>query len=365
MAETNEPEETAGRREAEATEWVMRQERGLTAAEQDRFSQWLADAPRNGADYARFRRHWQRLATLADWRPTHSAVPNPDLLAPRRGARWRWTVATTVLAAAAAVAVGLWWQPARLVENRPELAARPGAAAAERVEPAGRATAVARAAEAVERRVLSDGSVAELKRGAVLEERFSGAERRVELAAGEVHFTVVKDDGRPFVVAARGVDVRAVGTAFNVRLESSGVEVLVTEGRVAVAGARAETPAAAGEPAAEFPVLRAGERAVVALGPEPERIRIAQLTAGEIERVLSWQHRLIEFNETALGEVVAEFNRRNRLQLVVSDPKLAAERITVSFRTDNVEGFVRLLEAGFGVRAERPAPGEIALHKQR
>jgi transmembrane sensor len=296
---------------------------------------------------------------LEEWRPAHSAVPNPDLLAPRRGGRWRWAAATLGLAAAAAVAVGLWWQPARPANDDAVATSAPLPV------PAERATAVALAAGEVERRVLADGSVAELNRGAALEERFSAGERRVVLAAGEVHFTVVKDTERPFVVAAHGVDLRAVGTAFNVRLESSGVEVLVTEGRVAVAGGQTETRPASGERAAEVPVLRAGERAVVALGPTAKPIQIAQLTAREIERVLSWQHRLLEFNETALGEVVAEFNRRNRLQLVLSDPKLAAERITVSFRTDNVEGFVRLLEAGFGVRVERPAPGEIVLRKQR
>ena len=55
----------------------------------------------------------------------------------------------------------------------------------------------------------------------------------------------------------------------------------------------------------------------------------------------------------AIAEVAAEFNRRNRVQLVVSDPALAGLPIGASFRSDNVEGFVRLLEASFGVRAER------------
>lgn len=354
MAEQDQ-ERTDDRRADEATAWIMRHERGLTAEEQDRFSQWLAEDPRHGAQFARFRRHWQRLETLAEWRPGHSTRPNPDLLKPTRGRRWRLPAVVATLAAAAAVA---WvaWSPGLAPRLREE---RSAAAA-------GAATVVA---EAVVRRELSDGSVVELNRGAVFEDRFTATERRVLLEAGEAHFSVAKDAARPFVVAARGVAVRAVGTAFNVRLQGAAVEVLVTEGRVEVAEPNRLVPALpeAGVATAVLPpsVLQAGERAVVSLAPEPEPVRIAVLTRGEIERVLAWQHRLLEFNETALGEVVAEFNRRNRVQLVLSDPQLGAERISVSFRSDNVEGFVRLLEAGFGVVATRAGEAEIALRKQR
>ena len=39
----------------------------------------------------------------------------------------------------------------------------------------------------------------------------------------------------PFVVAAPGVSVRAVGTIFSVRVGAAGIEVLVVQGRVEVA----------------------------------------------------------------------------------------------------------------------------------
>jgi transmembrane sensor len=58
---------------------------------------------------------------------------------------------------------------------------------------------------------------------------------------------------------------------------------------------------------------------------------------------------------------VAAFNRRNAVQLVVIDPELAAVRVSASLRSDNVDGFVRLLEAGFGARAERRGDAEILL----
>ena len=72
-----------------------------------------------------------------------------------------------------------------------------------------------------------------------------------------------------------------------------------------------------------------------------------------------------DFNAAPLHDVVAEFNRRNRVQLRVADPALAAVRISAAFRSDNVEGFVRLLEAGFGARAERHGDAEIVLVRTR
>jgi len=327
-----------------AAAWVLRQDRGLTPAEQDEFLQWLASDPRHGEQWARHRRHWDRLETLARWRPEHSTRPNPDLLAPQLG-RWVrfWPAA----------AVALLF----VMERSPDAVRAPD-----------RPVAAASAAAPVTQRILADGTVVELNCGAVLEVQFTAGERRVILEQGEAHFTVTKNQARPFVVAARGMDVVAVGTAFNVRLDRAVVEVLVTEGRVQVSEAPSVTAADVVAPprdAVVVPVLEAGQRAVVSLAPHAEAPRIATLTTGEIERVLAWQHRTLEFTAAPLAEVVAEFNRRNGVQLVIVDPALASMTISASFRSDNVEGFVRLVEVGFGVRAQRSNAGEIRLHKNR
>src|SRR5690349_20668988 len=52
----------------------------------------------------------------------------------------------------------------------------------------------------------------------LLEVDFSAKSRAVRLIAGEALFQVAKDAARPFVVAAGDARVRAIGTAFNVRL---------------------------------------------------------------------------------------------------------------------------------------------------
>ena len=224
--------------------------------------------------------------------------------------------------------------------------------------------------------VLADGTVVELNGAAVIASDFTATERRVRLDRGEAHFTVKKDAARPFTVTAAGVSVRAVGTAFNVRLADAAVEVLVTEGQVRLqppfaaavpASASAAQPSAPTAPAAPERILAARQRAVVpttatsataAAAPD-----VATLTPSEIARVLAWQHRLLNFTATPLGEVVAALNRRNATQLVLADSELAALRVSASLRSDNVDGFVKLLETGFDVRAERRGEAEILLSR--
>lgn len=218
--------------------------------------------------------------------------------------------------------------------------------------------------------ILADGSSVDLNGSALIVAENGPRERRVRLERGEAHFVVKKDTTRPFIVSAAGVSVLAVGTSFNVRLAEAAVEVLVTEGQVRL---RAPSPAVqasgassssqtADMPAREH-VLGARQRAVVPSGLSATEIEIATLTPSEIERVLGWQHRLLSFSATPLGEVVAALNRRNATQLTLADPNLEQLRVSAAVRSDNVHGFVKLLETGFGVRAERRGEYEILLNR--
>jgi len=99
--------------------------------------------------------------------------------------------------------------------------------------------------------------------------------------------------------------------------------------------------------------------------PSGPTSRVVRVSADEIERLLAWQPRLLDFTTTPLSDILAEFNRHNQVRLSIADPDLAALRISASFRSDNIEGFVRLLEASFGVRPERRGANEIVLLKPR
>ncbi|MBX3737898.1 MAG: FecR domain-containing protein [Candidatus Didemnitutus sp.] len=326
-----------------AADWLARRDRGLSAAEQDDYMHWLRADPRHAEALAQHAAALERMMQLYEWTPAHDTEPNPDLFAPppaRSRAWWRWASAGLAAAATIALVFFLWERP----WSRPD------------------AAAVAAAPKSYlrvnERLALPDGSRVELKDGSRLVVQYSEKERRVKLTGGEAHFSVWKDAQRPFVVDAAGVEVRAVGTAFNVRLDAQDVQVLVTEGRVKVEQAGATGPA---------PVfVSVGQMATVNRA-ETSAPAIATVTTEDIARELAWQAPRLQFNETPLADAIAEFNRLNRQQLELGDPELGALRIGGTFRPDNVEGFVRLLvnDTDLGVRAETAGENRTVLRRAR
>lgn len=209
-----------------------------------------------------------------------------------------------------------------------------------------------------ETRLLPDGSVVELNGGAELVVDFSGPLRRVTLRRGEAHFQVAKDAQRTFVVVAGGVEVRAVGTAFSVGVEPDTIEVLVTEGRVAVENTGRPAPTAnatvAGTGAA--PVFGAGHRIRVDVNP-------AGATAGgphasavsneEMEHELAWRVPRLEFAGTSLAQALPMFNAHGRVRLVLAEPALGRLQLSGVLRADDTESLLRLLEGEFGLIGER------------
>lgn len=352
-----------------AAEWIVRRDSGFNPADQDRYFEWLAADPRHGEWVARHQKTWQRFDPLLGDQESVAAgglflpaleEPHPKFAA-RAGKAWLapagWAIAAVLVIAA--------FSSFRSAEG-----VNPGTLASNAVSSTGPQS---------EHRLLDDGSMVELNRGAAIAVDFSAGLRRVRLLRGEAYFTVAHDASRPFVVQAKDVSARALGTVFNVRLENDTIEVLVTEGRVHVEKAEAaddpalRSPAAAPatpQPVAEkasLPaqvVLEAGQRAVVGREPEDEPIQVLKVSANDMERLLSWQTRLLDFSSAPLAEVVAEFNRHNLSKLVIADDSLNTLPIVASFRADNVEGFLRLLEITADVKVDRH-PGRIVLRRSQ
>jgi transmembrane sensor len=334
-----------------AAAWLARRDRGLSPAEQDEYLQWLSADPRHTEAVTQHAAALERMMQLYEWQPGHDTEPNPDLFKPSRSVaalRWARThqLWSAGLAAAAAITLGFVLWPARPAAVLP-VAETPKSYL-----------------HVNERLALPDGSRVELKDGTKVVVQYSETERRVQLTGGEAHFTVWKDQTRPFIVDAGGIEVRAVGTAFNVRLGEKSVEVLVTEGHVKVAA----TPEQMAGDITKLPDVLQGERAVLTRNDSVQPPVVAPVSAEEISRELSWQAPRLQFYETPLADAVAEFNRLNRQQIIIADPELETLRIGGTFRPDNVEGFVRLLgtmSTSVDIRVENTADGHILLRRAR
>ncbi len=337
-----------------AAEWVIRRDRGLTAAEMAALAEWLNADTRHAEEYARVDRGWRNLDGIGGVPELAAMAEAISVRARNRRVRRRFrAVATGVAAAAAAVIALSVWRISRTVRSP---------------DPAASSVGVVRVLPCTARRMpLPDGSVAELNDGSRIETDFTRSERLVRLVSGEAHFTVAKDPDRPFIVAAGTITVRATGTAFNVRLAADFVEILVTEGRVHLG----ESPPASGRRpdsdrtralAPAGPALSAGQRAFVKTTVDTEvPITIDTPSQSQIDQTLAWEGTRLVFDRTPLDQVVAAFNRHNSRQLVLADPALRNRTLSGVFRADNVEGLIRLLPASADLVAERQNDNRIVL----
>ncbi len=184
---------------------------------------------------------------------------------------------------------------------------------------------------------LADTSIANMNSDSRLEVRFTTARRQIDLVKGEAWFEVAKDKSKPFVVAAGGVEVRAVGTAFGVRRFPNGAEVLVTEGTVEVWTGQARARLVAGE--RSFLPYNAAQ---ITVARQPQ----------EIQRKLAWREGNLAFTRQTLGEAAADFNRYSARQIVIADPALERERIFGQYRIDAPEQFAKDIGAYLNVPVE-------------
>lgn len=334
-----------------AARWVARMDRGLTPAEQAELDAWHAADPRHADAIRNAQQMWRMLNVIpAEFTAAPVAARSARVIRP---AIWGWAAAG--LATAALVAM-MFWRSDNLSTTTEARAA------------AARATApVHEGRTSAQVVTLDDGSTVHLNAGAVMQVKFGAAERRVELTRGEAHFTVQPDPARPFVVHAGALQVRAVGTAFNVNLASGQVEVLVTEGRVQLAPAAEDTKSRARDVVAT-PMLHRGERAILPASTPTETLSasllISRLEPAEIARVLAWQSELVRLGGAPLAELAVQFEQRTGRRIVVADPELAQLRVGGHFRADDIDGFAAILASSYDIELERQPDGTLVLRKK-
>lgn len=326
--------------EAVAMEWLLERDEGFAPGRAAEFEAWRRLDARHAAAVDRLERTWSRLEELAQPAMKISLMPGPGS-SPRTSRRLLLWPALAAAAAALVLAFG-WWR-AGAGSLHAQYATMPGA---------------------VQRISLPDGSVLTLNRESAADVDFSTGERRVRLGSGEAHFDVARDPARPFLVTAGGITVRAVGTAFNVRVAAAAVEVVVSSGQVRVT-APEHHPALPGPEPTVTPLLEKGDRVVLARSGGETAPAVTRLDPEQLRSALAWQQERLTFADTPLREVVDQFNRRNVMQVRFGDDELGARLVGGTFVANNVEAFVSLLERGGDLTAERRGDREIILRRVR
>lgn len=185
---------------------------------------------------------------------------------------------------------------------------------------------------------LPDGSIVALNVLTRARYDLNNHERVVNLKEGEATFVVRKDPERPFLVRAAGYEVRAVGTAFNVRNRDSSLDVAVKEGVVEV-----RRLSGGGKPI----LLRAGQRFQVRDTSE-HTLRHAKISTVPTTSVDEWRQRVLTYENAPVDQVIRDLNRFYE-RPVSAEPSLGRRHVTLRLviddRADTVKRLATLLDA--------------------
>lgn len=188
--------------------------------------------------------------------------------------------------------------------------------------------------------VLPDQTQVRLNADSRLRVRMGGFSRKVELLQGEATFDIAQDR-RPFEVQVNGLEIRDIGTVFDVsrRLQSTRIGVVSGEVEVWSQGADARR------------LAQLGEGRVVQVDA---RSHVVESLDIPLSMLLDWQQRKVSFLDERLDEVAAAFNRHNQVQVRVLDEGAASARLSGSLDAHRIGALQAFLERDprFVVRRE-------------
>lgn len=233
---------------------------------------------------------------------------------------------------------------------------------------------------------LADGSAMQLDTNSQVKVMYGDEFRNIYLYQGQAHFDVAKNKDLPFRVYASNGRVQAVGTEFTVRVQEGSLNVLVTEGRVALAAVGAPTTepesqqvkdieqAAKSYPisaSTELGLLDSGQKASLTFNPQGKSdeqamdLAITQVAEDEMSQQQSWRQGWIVFNGQPLEYAVAEISRYTTVSIDIAEESVKSIPIGGRFKVGQVDDMFAALESSFGIEIKKLSYNQVELRKAK
>lgn len=162
---------------------------------------------------------------------------------------------------------------------------------------------------------------------------FTGDERRVEMD-GEVYFEVAKNREKPFVVTVNGVDIRVLGTSFNVSAYQEDVVTTLVTGKVQ---------------------LKKGDEQVVLLPNQQaiwsdDKFKVKQVDA---RNYVLWKEGIFYFEDVDLETILDDMARWYNVNIFYVNPTLKKMKFSVEIkRYEDINEILRRIEQTKRVKFE-------------
>jgi len=176
---------------------------------------------------------------------------------------------------------------------------------------------------------LPDGSIGYLNSGSKLRYPVDFSARNVELT-GEGYFDVVHNERSPFYVCTESLDIKVLGTIFNITAyeDESKEEVVLKSGRVDVFSKGGE----------KLETLAPDQKLV--LDTRSNKFGVAQVDA--VQYTL-WKDGMLVFRNESMKDVVKRLGRWYNAEIVIADPKLEDYRYHATFVDEPLDRVMQLI----------------------
>lgn len=188
-------------------------------------------------------------------------------------------------------------------------------------------------------RLLSDGTKVWLnaQSSILFPVTFSGDSVREVWLNGEAFFEVAEDKARPFIVRASGVNIRVLGTAFNVKSYEgdSTVKTTLVRGKVIVENER-------GDKEVE---LKPNQQAVFSHATEQITLRDVR-----VEKHTSWNSGVLVFEDDNVYDVITSLERWYGITIHVQDVADIECRLTARIEKESLRETLEMLRSLTDIR---------------
>lgn len=190
---------------------------------------------------------------------------------------------------------------------------------------------------------------------------FKGSLREVYLE-GEAYFDVVKDPARPFIVHTGGIDIRVLGTAFNVKAykAESTIEATLIHGLIEVTKPD--------QPDAPKVILKPHEKLIfdkyaaesnkktdqhIANGNfsqdeiKKPAITIAQIANNIVDSAIietSWVYNRLSFEDEKFDNIALKMERWFNVKITINNEKIKSYKLTGSFENETIDEALKELQ---------------------
>ncbi|SHE37755.1 FecR family protein [Mariniphaga anaerophila] len=199
---------------------------------------------------------------------------------------------------------------------------------------------------------LEDKTQITLSKNSELEkpEQFDDNFRTVSLS-GKAFFDVTADASRPFTVDCGDINIKVLGTSFEVETDTLAnlVRVAVTKGLVSVNHKKSEMQKS----------VPANVQVVVS-----QKGKLIRKSEIESSNFLAWKTGILEFDNTSMAEVAEELTRMYGKKIVFNDKYLESEKITTTVDNQPLPAVKMVLEIILNARIEEKEDTLIFYAKQ-